>query len=191
MKFIGFRSPWLCYMLAVLLVVGQFQFNIALAQNAAIDFEIPTITTAQIEEESDGSLRIEVGATDNVAIADVSLFYRYSENDSYQQVQLLSLEDELFSAQLVSVDAGEIQHYFVATDSSGNKTQRGNSYFPQVTELAGQGRTGLAHSKPKYLYYILGALAVGVIAGVAGGGGGGSDGEPTTCCTVTINTTPQ
>ena len=190
MKFFGFRSPRLCYLLAVLLVVGPFQFTIALAQNAAIDFEIPTITTAHVEEETDGNLDIEVGAIDNVAITEVSLFYRYSENDLYQQVQLFSSGGDLFSAQLASVGAGEIQHYFVATDSSGNKTQRGNSYFPQVTELTGQGSSGLAHSKPKYLYYILGALAVGVIAAIAGGGEG-SDGEPATCCTVIVNTTPQ
>jgi hypothetical protein len=177
-------------MLSLLLVITSLSNNIALAQTAAVDFEIPTITSSLLEEDANGSIVLSVGAVDNVALSGVFVFYRFSENSTYRESVLTLSSNGLFTTVLGDAEASEIQYYVVAEDTSGNKTQRGNLYFPIVAALSNSGDAESSQSKPKYLYYILGALALGAVAGLAGGGGG-SEGATTNCCTITINTTPE
>ena len=191
MNISGTRSAAINCILSLLLVMTSLANNIALAQTAAVDFEIPTITSSLLEEDANGSIVLSVGALDNVALADVFFYYRYSENSTYREVVMTPSNDGVFTTVLGDAEASEIQYYVVAEDTSGNKTQRGNLYFPIVAAFSNSGDAESSQSKPKYLYYILGALALGAVAGLAGGGGGASDGATINCCTITINTTPE
>jgi len=174
--------------LSLLLLTQTLHIRAVQAQSPTTDFEIPTIVSSSLEETDQALILFKVEAIDNIAIAEISVYYRYSDSQSFQQIQLKHATDGLYSTQLKIQKSGELHHYVVATDTSGNKTQRGNSFFPEVTQLSSNA-LDKASTTPNYLYYILGVLAIGAVAGLAGGGGSSS--EPETCCTVTINTTPQ
>lgn len=158
--------------------------RLALAQDTASDdFEIPEL--AIIEEPS--GLRSEpqvvlVEVTDDTAVQTVTLYYRFSSNDSFTAVPLARVgetDNYSYTIDASAVDSDALQYYMIARDAAGNTVQRGYAFAPLSRNLFDAGRvSGAAESTAggvKAWQIVLGVVLVGALAAAAGGGGGGSD----------------
>jgi len=135
--------------------------------------------------------------TDNIGIKSVALFYRRIGDIPYNRISMENLTGtEIYEAILPgeTMIAPGIEYYIEAKDTSGNTLLRGFSFEPLAITLVAPeadrlGNQALVQSEAvkgttvekdsgndkKWIYILLGALAVGVIAGASGGGGDDGD----------------
>ena len=141
------------------------------------------------------SIDVDVGA--DVRISSIALFHRFAGEDDFETMPMRALDEPgLYSATVptAGTDASALEFYVLAEDASGDTLFKGSAFAPIVRELRPTApATPPAPPVPvagefadvpepgpdarRYLYYALGALAVGAaIAAASSGGDGGSDG---------------
>ncbi len=175
----------------------------AYAQSGGTDFQIPTLV---IEKRPSGLAGEEQGfilrVTDDQSVASVKMYFRYSSNDSYTEVDLEPMESdsELYLASIptVDIDSNLIQYYLIAEDAAGNLVQRGYSFSPLTLSLRApasansDSQNTQTSSSRRTILYVLGAIAAGAVvaAAASAGGGGGDSGDSGGCgaegCVLTI-----
>ncbi len=169
---------------ALSVMLSSIQPQLLFAQQAdAEDFEAPTINLEVVNRGTLGEdQQFKVNAVDNIAVTSVSLFYRFSESEDFQEVTMESAGGDEFSTLIPTTDitASSIQYYIQAEDSTGNRALKGYNFDPLERSLDSNNLLAASSEEPpkkksKTLYYVLGALAVLAIAGAAGGGGSSSD----------------
>ena len=140
------------------------------------------------------SVDVDVGA--DVRISSIVLFHRFAGEDDFETTPMRARDEPgLYSATVPTsgTDAAALEFYVLAEDASGDTLFKGSAFAPIVRELRPAARaTSSAPPMPvagepgdapepgpggrRYLYYALGALAVGAaIAAASSGGDGGSD----------------
>lgn len=180
----------------------------AFAQANPIDVEPPLIEH-DIITDVDAASRQSFFATvvDDDELDSVSLFYRFSGESTYSVVLMnrVSFSSTYIAHIPTSADNDQnIEYYIQARDKAGNRTVRGYAFNPLVrvinkqtsvadastvqpsSEVASSSGSGKNRT---ILYVVLGALAVGLIAGAAGasgGSGGGGEACPDGMCTISI-----
>jgi hypothetical protein len=139
---------------------------------------------------------ITAQVTDNIGIKSVALFYRRTGDIPYNRISMENLTGtEIYEVILPgeTMIAPGIEYYIEAKDTSGNTLLRGFSFEPLAITLAAPetdrlGNQTLVQSEAvkgttvekdssndkKWIYILLGVLAVGAIAGASGGGDGDS-----------------
>jgi len=180
-----------------------------LAQDSETDFEAPIIEHEEVTSGKLGEVQtFSASVVDNQELVSVLLFHRFDDTEDFQQIQMEPLaESSFFAARVLTadVDATRIEYYFKAEDAAGNISLKGFTFDPLVRTLdAPPGQTNdqtaeveqvpattettePTRGKSKWLYYVLGALAVGGIAAFAvtsGSDDGGSSGSGSNECGV-------
>ena len=197
----GSLAAWLLTLFVFITV--NFHAPIARAQSVNVDFEVPEISTEQTSGGVQGQRQVvEAIATDNRAIKEVQLFYRFRGDSEYTEVlmQQRGTSSVYFSEiPTVGINATELQYYLRAEDTSGNSVLRGFSFAPLVWSLVSdpsdspetvpETETETQPVTPSgktstVLYYVLGVLAVGAVAAIAARGGGSSTSTPENECGV-------
>lgn len=220
MKTFRTTYPEICsLLLAASLILTGLHSKVSWAQETGVDFEIPEITTKQLQEGILGKVQsVEAIVSDNKEIKFVRLYYRFASEDAYSIVRMQKRgSSNLYVADIPTIGASgnQFQYYINALDTAGNAVFKGYSFSPLIWQLLPSGSPGrnLASTsgqasspqtsleigkKRNVLYYVLGALAVGALVGLAASddsgprvtGGAGDPG--TTCgaagCTLTITT---
>ena len=135
-------------------------------------------------------IEADVGA--DADVTSITLFHRFGGEREYRSTPMRqSGTSGLYAASVPTADtqADRLEFYIVAEDGTGDALLRGNSFEPLVRELlsaeADLARRGVpppddpdpVFGRSKYLWYALGALAVGVLVAAAASDsdGGGSD----------------
>jgi hypothetical protein len=150
-------------------------------------------------------LQIQATITDNVAIKEVTLYYRIAGALVYSSVNMERVEENLYSTTIPQSDVAipGIEYYIQVSDPAGNVGMEGLSFSPLVVsviqapapdkeeektftetifppeekEVALKSEPSL--EKPWYkkwwVWAIAGAVVVGAAAAGGGGGGGGGD----------------
>lgn len=130
--------------------------------------------------------------TDNRSVAEVVLFARASELQPFSAIRMNAEQGSNDYRATITTDAGQlrVEYYFTATDVAGQKTLSGFPYSPYIrTLLTNENTAGLQQKESalksptsksssgggkKWLYVVLGVLAVGAIAAASGGDSGAS-----------------
>ena len=146
---------------------------------------------------------IEADVGEGTALARIALYYRF-DGGRYASIPMRPTQRAgVYAASVPTRDVrgGSMEYYILAEDTDGGELMKGSAAVPLLRELVPSGRASRADAsseapivagspdaaeaiepsggKRNYLYYVLGALAVGAIvaaAGADGGGGGGSSG---------------
>ncbi len=188
------RSFSCCF--AVWFAVTHVLWGVAPAfAQQSIDLDPPLIEH-EIIQEVESSVRQTFVATvvDDDELDSVRLFYRFAGEPTYSTVLMNRVSfSSSYIAQINTDPATEtaIEYYIQAMDRSGNRTVRGYAFNPLVRLIVLNEEITNANAsveeptpvaaepakKPKKaLYIVLGVLAVGLLAGLAGGSGGGGGG---------------
>jgi hypothetical protein len=100
------------------------------------DTTLPTIIhTPEVSATEGEPLLITAEITDNIEVADASLFYRKSGDTEYTEVAMTSTVDNEWTAEIPSFDITTegIEYYIFATDGVNNATEpSGNPYSVNV-----------------------------------------------------------
>jgi len=204
-----FKMGIVCWFALSQIIVGMSSAN---AQSGSIDVEPPLI-----EHEVVSALEADIRQTFFATVVDdneldsVSLYYRFQKDPTYSTVLMKRVS--FSSTYIVHVPTDpdsdrDIEYYIQARDKAGNRTVRGFAFNPLLREINFSTAPPAAAPAPvkadttapaigkkrTVLYVVLGALAVGLIAGLANssGGSGGSGGStpsepcPDGLCTVTV-----
>lgn len=120
--------------------------------------------------------------TDDNLLSSVTLHWRFEGETRYATATMNRAGDsDTWSAQVPTSpeESRAIEYYLEARDAGGNRTVRGFVFSPLVRRIAGQDAAPSAPppsvERSRVIYYVLGALAIGVIAGFASAGGGRSE----------------
>jgi len=169
-----------------------------------VDREAPVVTFEPLEQGRRGDTQVfSANVSDEVGVEAVRLFYRFDIEGVYRAVPMeLLAETSIYSASIDGIDRDVevIQYYIEARDASGNRTVEGFAFDPlervllDNVELADgaspAGGAVVADEQPietgmstgrKVLYGVLGIVAIGALASLAGGsdgGGGGTSSGP-------------
>lgn len=148
-------------------------------------------TVAQGEDH-----QITVTVTDNVAVKQVTLYYRTIGTEEYQRMAMANISNtDEYQAAITSdqIKAPGVEYYVQAMDNAGNTLLHGYSFSPlsvktvpaDTAVAASSNDTTISTEKSsnKWLWIGLGVLAVGL---VAASGGGGDDSPPSTA-TLNVN----
>lgn len=160
-----------------------------------LDLEPPLIEH-EIVSEADASFRQRFFAqvVDDRELASVTLHWRYAGEGNYARVAMNRVSTSSTWVGEVSTspaDARAIEYFLEARDVGGNRTVRGFVFSPLVRRIVNPDRPAAPAaertadaqapeaSRSRTIYWVLGALAVGVLAGLASGGssGGNDNGE--------------
>jgi len=152
----------------------------------------PPIIEHDVQVSADAADRQNFTATvaDDNELASVRFLYRFEGERQYTSIEMSRISTSSTFNVEVSTDIesdAAIEYYIEARDESGNRTLRGYNFSPLVRfiELPQAEVVPVVESSPpkanlKPVYYIAGALVLGVVAGVlansSGGGGGGGGG---------------
>ena len=179
----------------------------AFAQSGSLIDVDPPLIEHEIVDTVESNIRQTFVATvvDDDELDSVRLFYRFEGEPTYSTKLMSRVSfSSSYIAQINTDPSVEtsIEYYIQAKDNSGNRTVRGYAFNPLVRSIvlsedtlaanAGESEiqkvTAEESSKPgKALYIVLGVLAVGLLAGLAGGGDGGSSGCEDRGCQIDIN----
>jgi len=194
-------------LLAVSLTITQIGFSVAQAQVLGddIDFDPPVIDHESLVSGVAGELQVfSALVVDDRGLERVTLYYRGTTGQDYQQVtmQRLSATDNYTASVDSGVEQQKIEYYIEALDTGGNRVLKGFPFFPlvRVLEAAPVAQqieppapvASATTERNTALYIVLGVLAAGLIAGLAGGsnsGGGGGE-PPVNTVPLTINVSP-
>lgn len=182
------------WLVAVLLLVNQSLVSVAWAQSLpdSIDFDPPVIDHESVADGVAGEPQVFTALViDDRGIEHVLFYHRRSSNVEYTSLPMSQLANT--ANYMVSIDTPAeqryIEYYIEALDTGGNRVLKGFPFYPLVRELDLPLAPGLATSvapeqqteqsgkSNTWLYVVLGALAVGLVAGLSSGGGS-SGGEP-------------
>ena len=186
-----FTSAFTLWFLAVQLVWGTPSAFAQASPTSLIDVEPPLIEH-EILAEVDADVRQTFVATvvDDDELDSVSLFYRFDNDPTYSSILMRRVSFSSTYIAHVPTDpnsAKNVEYYIQARDKSGNRTVRGYAFNPLVRNInvpeteptlaaipepttttagtAEEPKKGMS----KVLYVVLGVLAVGLVAGLAGG----------------------
>jgi len=163
----------------------------------------PPLIRHEVVPEAPAAFRqlFNAEVTDDRALASVTLFWRFEGEDRYQPVEMTAVPDSpAWSARVPTSDleSRAIEYYLQARDTGGNRTVRGFAFSPLVRTIRSDRPLATpVESAPatvarsRVIYYVLGALTIGLVAGFVSSGGDGDDGgEPSECgddgCEVVI-----
>ena len=173
------------------------------AQQALPDFEAPLIEHDPLEfSTSDPMQLFTATVADNIGLQSVRLFYRYQGEEDYSSQEMNPVADSsVFTARITieNVVSSTIEYYLQAEDQAGNVVLKGYAFAPlervlslptalsATPEPAVETTPTVIAEKPKskVLYYVLGVLALGALAGLAGGGSSDSPTSSTDPCVDT------
>ena len=170
----------------------------------ASDLVAPKISQAKYIDtvEKDKNHRITVEVTDNVAVKQVTLYYRVIGTETYktQNMKNISGSDDFVST--ISSDdikSPGVEYYIQAMDQAGNTLLHGYSFSPLSVKTVAAGSMITSSQKQsgasdidvkddsifsnKWFWIGVGVLVIGA---ASGGGGGGGGAAPT--ATLTVNT---
>ncbi len=170
-----------------------------------------------VHDASEVNLRKGIGnvikatVTDDIAVGEVSLFFRPDGNERFLRIQMRPTKTKnIYAASLPQLDSNKMEYYIQATDTSGNKVLKGKQFIPLVATVSGPTTTiqstsndapvnqpaaiqaQLSEEKDektgisKWVWIGAGVLALGAVAAAAGGGSD-SGNPPTDTSTVTIS----
>ncbi len=151
---------------------------------------------------------VSVSGAENLAALD--LYYRRSGEPAFSRLPMTTSDGRLYTATVPgpAVTGVELEYYIEALDSDGNLTVRGGKRFPLLVSVVAPTRTAGERSstpdtsipKPSQKSsnsnvwkWVLGALAVGAVAALAGGGGDDSNdasAPPVTSTALTFTDAP-
>jgi len=170
--------------------------TMALAQN--LDIDPPVIEFEPIGSGNRGDSQVFAATVvDNVEVASVKIYFRFTEESPYQikDMELLGASG-IYTLKLevedLPADAMFIQYYLEAHDSAGNRALQGFAFdpieralvepTPLTTEVAAQEpvKSGGLSFNQKLIIGVVGVLALGVLASASGGGGSSEPGVPVT-----------
>ncbi len=190
-------SPRLRACITVLILLGELvRVSSVWAQGPrgyidGVDYEPPLIEHEQIRE-SDAALRQRFVAqvVDDRELASVTLNWRFRGEISYTRTAMSRVSSSsTWSGEVPTspTESRAIEYYIEARDVGGNRTVRGFVFNPLVRRIVNADaeiqpvavQDERVAPRSRTLYYVLGALALGVIAGVASSrsSGGSDDGE--------------
>lgn len=162
----------------------------------APDIEPPSINfDVGNEEISDGIKTISVEVTDNIGVANVTLYYKGSGDVGFtpKQMKLSDINTYTTDISIDSVISDKLEFYIRADDVSGNSVFEGQKFSPfsyNVVPVAVTEEVVTSVSEPpedeegmSTLTMIL--IGVGVLALAGGGGGGGGGSSDTGSITIT------
>jgi len=158
----------------------------ATAQGFDVDppvIEHDVVVTAEAGERQDFTATV---ADDN-ELATVRFLYRFEGERQYTSLEMNRVSASSTFNVVIETDEqsdAAIEYYIEARDESGNRTLRGYNFSPLVRfiELPQPAVEPVAEAAPrkrnlKPLYYVGGALLLGLLAGALAGSGGGGGGE--------------
>jgi len=161
---------------------------LAVLDAAAQGFDVePPIIEHEVQVSADAADRQSFTATvaDDNELANVRFLYRFEGERQYTSVEMSRISSSsTFNVDVpTDVESGAaIEYYIEARDESGNRTLRGYNFSPLVRfiELPQPEVVPVVEATPpkanlKPVYYVAGALVLGVLAGVLANSGG-SDG---------------
>ena len=180
----------------------------------ATDFEAPIIEHSILQAGIIGGVEV-FGATvvDNEEIEKVSLFYRFSGETEFAELNMREIASSSFYSVKVDTanvpaDTSAIEYYIQAEDTSGNIVLKGFAFQPLIRSFEIAEPALIATPRPEpdpapvavaqsrkinWLYVALSVLVVGGVAASLGGDSGGSGSDPMNpqddCvggCTVTV-----
>jgi len=196
------RQQLLLFFMAIGLIFGA---SLVYAQSSPNEFDMePPLIEHEVVTESDAAQSQPFMATvvDDEKLRTVTLFHRRAGESDYSPELMNRLSTSSTWVARIETDASDgrdIEYYIEARDESGNRTLRGFTFNPLVRQIV--SASNLADSEPrgsappanegaqesaavttrsrkKTLYYVLGAVGVAVVAGLALGqddGGGNSE----------------
>lgn len=193
----------LIQLLALTVAISALQPSIVFAQQAGQDFEAPLIEHEQIKSAVLGDEQVfSANVVDNIELKEVSIFYRFKGAEQFEQIPMQQIaSSESFSVTIATeqlpAEDTLIEYYLQAEDVAGNIVLKGYIFDPLIRQLripAGSGDTPanapaaeqsstvpadqpVPEKKSRTLYYVLGALGLVALAGLAASGGDG-DNEP-------------
>lgn len=147
-----------------------------------LDLEPPLIEHEQVLQADAGfRQRFIAQVVDDRELASVSLSWRFSGESRYARVAMNRLSSSSTWIGEVPTDPAEsrsIEYFIEARDTGGNRTVQGFVFSPLVRRIIDPApppvdpADNAAEADPitprsRTLYYVLGALAIGMIAGVA------------------------
>ena len=156
-----------------------------------VDFEPPLIEHEEIRE-ADAAFRQRFVAqvVDDRELASVTLNWRFRGESEYTRTAMSRVSSSSTWTGQVPTSPSEsrsIEYFIEARDVGGNRTVRGFVFNPLVRRIINVEPTNVpvvAEKEPaapasKTIYYVLGALALGIIAGAASSrsSGGTDNGE--------------
>ncbi|MCG2825859.1 MAG: carboxypeptidase regulatory-like domain-containing protein, partial [Thermoplasmatales archaeon] len=157
---------------------GSFTFTLTV-KDAAGNWDVDTViitvndiakpvivyTSTELTDQPKGkSIEIEVEVTDNVGIANVTLYYRSLNEAEWKSLPMVKGINNIWSGTILGEDVtDDIFYYFVATDTSGNNVTKptdGKENPYKIPVLVGGGKEGIGGWQSG----ILGIIAVAIIA---------------------------
>lgn len=183
-----------------LLLLNQILFVVAQAQfPSELDIDPPVIDHESLENGVAGELQLfSALVVDDRGIEYVDLYHRESPNSEYDKSPMEAVAGTSNFAVTLDTDLNQkkIEYYIEAADTGGNRVLKGFPFYPLVRNLdLPESVTATAENAPvaandtsdnKWLYVVLGALAVGFLASSISSDGG-SDPEPADQVPLTIN----
>jgi len=184
-------------LLLLLLLVQAWQpvraQSLPVAPFDGIDVEPPFIEHEVVPEADAGfSQLFRALVSDDQELGSVTLHWRFAGEEGYTDTPMLPSPDgATWSARVPTSDleSRAIEYYLQARDAGGNRTVRGFAFSPLTRRIRSSaplaepiGNLSPTVQRSTFVYYVLGALVVGLVAGLASsGGGGGGGGGPSEC----------
>lgn len=191
----------LIQLLALAVAVSTLQSTVVFAQQAVQDFEAPLIEHELLKSGELGEAQIfSANVVDNIELKSVSIFYRFTGVEQFEQIPMEPVStSSFFSATIpteqLPIEETSIEYYLQAEDVAGNIVLKGYIFDPLIRTLriTASGADTQATSttieesgtavtdqpvpkkKSRTLYYVLGALGLVALAGLAASSSGGSD----------------
>ncbi len=169
----------------------------------APDIESPTIKFNAGEPQIfDGLKTFKAEVTDNVGVAEVTLYYKGVNDVAFIPKQMVrkNKQSNIYSVE-ISVDSiisNKLEIYIKAEDVSGNSVFEGQNFLPLSYDVRPRGNkevisVGAEPAKEEGMStmtkILIGVGAAVLLGAAAGGGGGGSSSDTgTTTGTITITT---
>jgi len=132
-------------------------------------------------------LIIQATITDDVAVKEAFLFFRFIGTREYFSMNMDSSENNVYSATIPDqyVQEPGLEYYIQASDKAGNTgVFRGFPFSPLTVKVVSVSRPAKAWYQKWWVWTIVGGMVVAAAAAAAGGGGGGGGGgdggEPST-----------
>ncbi|HBI23382.1 MAG TPA: hypothetical protein DDX84_04070 [Nitrospiraceae bacterium] len=150
-------------------------YFIAIAGEA--DEEPPKIKFTPVREAGKvNDIVLKANVEDKSGIKDVQLYYRQKDKPSYNIIRMENSGklDGDYQAVIPSKEnnAGDIEYYIEATDTSENTGTKGTADYPLIINVVSGGDSGDSIFKKWWFYTILVAVGGGAAAALSSGGGG-------------------
>jgi len=160
---------------------GLFCFATVAVGQTTLDLDPPeVIHTVPVKVMPGKDLRIDANVTDDSGVDQVTVHYRSKQSDPFQSTEMTNVQGAEYTALIPTAkEMKSLQYYIEVLDAGGNRVLEGTPSTPLTITV---------EKRSNILYIVLGAVAIGALAGLAGGGGGDDAPDPTSRV-LTINTT--